>query len=98
MRETLDCSRSQVRNLHVAEFLLIRGSFLLFLISLDIAAFRSCSVSNIIVFPISCLLLWVNSLGPFTYSTQKSRPNFFLLRVDLMIFFENMVRTFFWPI
>ena len=39
----LDCSTSQIRILHVAEFLLIRGLFLLFLISLDRAAFRSCS-------------------------------------------------------
>ena len=35
--------RSQIRFRHVAEFLIIRGSFLLFLISFDRAAFWSCS-------------------------------------------------------
>ena len=38
-----DCSRSQIRKLHVAKFLLLRGLFLFFLIQLDRAAFWSCS-------------------------------------------------------
>ena len=37
------CSRSHIRILHVVEFLLIWGLFLLFLISIDRAAFWSCS-------------------------------------------------------
>ena len=37
--KSLNCNRSQIRILHIAEFLLIGGSFLLFLISLDKAAF-----------------------------------------------------------
>ena len=37
------CSRSQIPIQHVAEFLIIRGLILLFCISHDRAAFRSCS-------------------------------------------------------
>ena len=37
--KSIDCCRSQIRILQVTEFLLIRGFFLLFLISLDRAAF-----------------------------------------------------------
>ena len=42
--KSLDCSRSQIRILHVADFFLLsRGIFLIFLISLDRAALWPCS-------------------------------------------------------
>ena len=40
--KSLDCSMSQIRIPRIAEFLLIRGLFLLFLFSLDRAAFWPC--------------------------------------------------------
>ena len=65
MNETqLKFAKSQIRIRHAAEFLLSRGFLLLFFISLDRAAFWSCSFSQVrCAASLLCLSLKIFHLG-----------------------------------